>query len=162
MSPFRGKKRKDKAAAEEEKKTAEVESEARAVEDVKPEKLTPASWFNKLANLGDVQSALHSLPDLDIQLYVGNSLLRFIKKGLDKPIVSEERSLRPDAIIRISDKAWEELVKMQSLDEFDTLYRKYAKNPSHDEFVKVSINKESLLSDSGILRSKLFKNLLLV
>jgi hypothetical protein len=162
MSPLRRKKKKGEAEPEEEEKTVVEEAEAQAAKETAHEVLTPASWFSKLTNLGDVQSALHSLPDLDIQLYVGNSLVRFVKKGLDKPTISEERSLRPDVTIRISDKAWTELVKMQSLDDFGNLYRKYAKTPSHEEFVKVSINKESLLSHSGLLRSKLFKNLLLV
>jgi hypothetical protein len=162
MSPLRGKKKKDEAEIEETKQIAEEVNEEPSIVEAKPEELTPMSWFSKLTNLGDVQSTLNSLPDLDMQLYVGNSLVRFVKKGLDKIAITEERSLRPDVIIRISDKAWAELVKMHGLDEFATLYRKYGKTPSHEEFVKVSINKESLLSHSGILRSRLFKSLLLV
>jgi hypothetical protein len=162
MSPLRGKKKKDETSIEGERQNAEVAPETPTVVETKQEELTPTSWFTKLTSLSDVQSSLHSLPDLDLQLYVGNSLVRFVKKGLDKPAISEERSLRPDATIRISEKAWRELVKIQGLDEFAGLYRKYAKTPTHEEFVKVSINKESLLSHSGILKSRLFKSLLLV
>ena len=162
MSPLRVKKKRDEADVEGEGQTVEEATEKPSVVETKHEELTPTSWFSKLTSLSDVQSSLHSLPDLDLQLYVGNCLVRFVKKGLGNPAISEERSLRPDAIIRISERAWAELVKIQSLDEFSNLYRKYAKTPSHDEFVKVTINKESLLSHSGILRSRLFKNLLLV
>ena len=161
MSPFRGKK-KDELENERIEQTKEEANKEISVERTKPEELTPMSWFTKLTSLGDVQSTLNSLPDLDLQLYVGNSLVRFVKKGFDKIAITEERSLRPDVIIRISDKAWTELVKIQGIDEFANLYRKYGKTPSHEEFVKVSINKESLLSHSGILRSRLFKSLLLV
>jgi hypothetical protein len=97
-----------------------------------------------------------------MQMHIGNNLVRFVKKGLDKPTISEERSLRPDVVVRISENAWTELVKIPSLDGFANLYRKYAKTPSHEEFVKVTINKDSLLSNPGILRSKLFRNLFLV
>jgi hypothetical protein len=162
MSPLRGRKKKDESDMKGEGEIVEKADEEPSIVETKHEELTPTSWFNKLTSLGDVQSSLHSLPDLDLQLYIGDCLVRFVKKGLDKPSISEERSLRPDVTIRISEKAWTELVKIQSLDEFANLYRKYAKNPSHEEFVKVSINKENLLSHSGILRSRLFKNLLLV
>jgi hypothetical protein len=160
MSPLIGKKKKTEIDREEKPLQQEVQMPPKEAES--HEELTPTIWFSRLTNLGDTQSTLHSLPDLDIQLCVGSSLVRFVKKGLSKPTISEERSLRPDVTIRISDKAWADLEKIRSLEEFGSMYRKYAKNPSHDEFVKVSINKESLLSDSGILRSKLFKNLLLV
>jgi hypothetical protein len=157
MSPLRGRKKKSKEEAEE---IAEPTPEK--VQEEIPEEVTPLEWFKRLTDLSDIKPDLHSLPDLDIQLSIGNSLVRFVKKGLEKPTISEERSLRPDAIIRVSEKAWLQLSKIRVLDELINSYRKFYRNPSQEEFVKVSINKEKLLSDSGILRSKLFKNLLLV
>jgi hypothetical protein len=157
MSPLRGRKKKSKEETEE-----AVEEAPEKVQEEISEEVTPLEWFRRLTDLNEVKPDVHLLPDLDIQLSIGNSLVRFVKKGLEIPIISEERSLRPDAIIRISEKAWLQLSRMRVLDELINSYRRFYRSPSQEEFVKVSINKEKLLSDSGILRSKLFKNLLLV
>ncbi len=157
MSPLRGRKKKSKEETEE-----VVEEAPEKVQEEILEEVTPLEWFRRLTDLNEVKPDLHLLPDIDIQLSIGSSLVRFVKKGLENPTISEERSLRPDAIIRISEKAWLQLSRIRVLDELINSYRRFYRSPSQEEFVKVSINKEKLLSDSGILRSKLFKNLLLV
>nr|MDO8100697.1 hypothetical protein [Candidatus Njordarchaeota archaeon] len=154
MSPLKKGKKKGK------KKEEELEKVEEKVE-VAPKEVEPITWFSELTSLGDVRTDIPLLPDVDIQFQISNSLVRFVKKGLEKPVLSEERSLRPDAVIMISDKAWRELVKTQGLDEFVNLYRKYSRNPSPEEFIRVNISQQKLLSDRGILRSKLFKALLL-
>jgi len=178
MSPFwKGKKKgKQKEEVEAEEKVEKIEQKIEEKEEEKIEQkvqekaaeevvtskgVEPITWFSKLTNLGDVRSDFALLPDVDIQFQISNSLVRFVKKGLEKPVLSEERSPRPDAVIMISDKAWKELVSTQDLDEFTNLYRKYSRNPSPEEFIRVHINQQKLLSDRGILRSKLFKTLLL-
>nr|MDO8134763.1 hypothetical protein [Candidatus Njordarchaeum guaymaensis] len=153
MSPLRKGKKKEKK--EEEAETVEEKVE------VAPKEVEPITWFSELTNLGEVRSDLALLPDVDIQFQISNSLVRFVKKGLEKPTLSEERSLRPDAMIMISEKAWKEVAKTQGLDEFVNLYRKYSKNPTPEKFIRVNINQQKLLTDRGILRSKLFKALLL-
>jgi hypothetical protein len=160
MTPLRGRKKKPDEETEEVSGVAEVAPEK--VPEKIQEEVTPLEWFKRLTESSEVQSDLQSLPDIDLQLSIGNSLVRFVKKGLGKPLVSEERSLRPDATIRISEKAWQQLSRKHVLDELINSYRRFYKNPTQEEFVKVSINRERLVSDSGILRSKLFKNLLLV
>jgi hypothetical protein len=160
MTPFRGRKKKPDEETEEAPEVAEVAPE-KVPEQIQQD-MTPLEWFKRLTESSEVQPDLHSLPDLDLQLSIGNSLVRFVKKGLGKPTVIEERSLRPDAAIRISEKAWQQLSRKRVLDELINLYRRFYKSPTQEEFVKVSINKEKLVSDSGILRSKLFKSLLLV
>jgi hypothetical protein len=160
MSPLRG--RKDKRDEEVEEATDATRDPEEKVPEEVQEKVVPLEWFKRLIESTEVQPDLRSLPDVDLQLSIGDSLVRFVKKGLGKPLLTEERSLRPDAIIRISEKAWEQLSRKHVLDEIIASYRRFCKTPTQDEFVKVSINKEKLVSDSGILRSKLFKNLLLV
>jgi hypothetical protein len=165
MSPFRGRKKKseEEAGKVEGAEAADMAREsAEKVPEEKQEELVPLEWFKKLIESTDVQPDLHSLPDIDLQLSIGDSLVRFVKKGLGKPLLTEERSLRPDAIIRISDKAWQQLSRKHVLDDLIASYRRFYKSPTHDEFVKVNVNKEKLVSDSGILKSKLFKGLLLV
>ena len=161
MSPLLGRKKKSEEKTQESEETTEITREVpeKAPEEIQ-EKVTPLEWFQKLVESTEVQPDLHSLPDVDIQLSIGDSLVRFVKKGLGKPQLTEERSLRPDAIIRISDKAWQQLSRKHVLDDLIVSYRGFCKSPTRDEFVKVSINKEKLVSDSGILRSKLFKTLL--
>jgi hypothetical protein len=152
MSPLRkGKKGKRKEEVE------KVEEKVEAA----PKEVEPIEWFGELTNKGEVRSDLPLLPDVDIQFQISDSLVRFVKKGLEKPVLSEERSLRPDAVIMISQKAWKELVRTQDLDEFVNLFRKYSRNPSPDEFIRVNVNQQKLLTDRGILRSRLFKTLLL-
>jgi len=166
MSPLLGRKKKSEEKpqkAEEPAEAAEAAVTKREIPEKAPEvleKVTPLEWFKRLVESTEVQPDLHSLPDVDIQLSIGDSLVRFVKKGLGKPLVTEERSLRPDAIIRISDKAWQQLTRKHVLDDLIVSYRGFCKSPTRDEFVKVTINKEKLVSDSGILRSKLFKGLL--
>jgi hypothetical protein len=155
MSPLKRGKKKEK------KKEVELAEKVEEKAEETSRKVEPITWFSELTNLGDVRSDLALLPDVDIQFQVSNSLVRFLKKGLEKPVLSEDRSLRPDAMIMISDKAWRELVKTQGLDEFVNVYRKYSRNPTPEEFIKVNVNQQKLLSDRGILRSKLFKALLL-
>jgi hypothetical protein len=161
MSPLLGRKKKSEEKTQKAEEAADITKEIpeKAPEEI-VEKLTPLEWFKRLVESTEVQPELHSLPDMDIQLSIGDSLVRFVKKGLGKPLVTEERSLRPDAIIRISDKAWQQLSRKHVLDDLIVTYRGFCKSPTRDEFVKVSINKEKLVSDSGILRSKLFKSLL--
>lgn len=161
MSPLRkGKKGKKKEEVEE---VAEEKAEVtpKVVEPIAPKEVEPIKWFSELTNSADVRSDLPLLPDVDIQFQISDCLMRFVKKGLEKPVLTEERSLRPDAIIMISQKAWRELTKAQGLDEFINVYRRYSKNPLPEEFIRVNVNQQKLLSDRGILRSKLFKALLL-
>jgi hypothetical protein len=167
MSPLLGRKKKPEEKTqktEEAAETAEAAATTKEIPEKAPEeiqeKVTPLEWFKRLIESTEVQPELHSLPDMDIQLSIGDSLVRFVKKGLGKPLMTEERSLRPDAIIRISDKAWQQLSRKHVLDDLIVTYRGFCKSPTRDEFVKISINKEKLVSDSGILRSKLFKSLL--
>jgi hypothetical protein len=165
MSPLRGKKKNREVEAEK-VETAEaaetVQESPEKVPEETQEEVVPLEWFKRLIESTEVQPDLHSLPDVDLQLSIGDSLVRFVKKGLGKPSLTEERSLRPDAIIRISDKAWQQLSRKHVLDDLIASYRRFYKSPTHDEFVKVTVNKEKLVSDSGILKSKLFKGFLLV
>jgi hypothetical protein len=155
VCPLRGKKKKAKKEEEEEEQLEEEK-----IELPPPPLPTPVEWLSGLTNSSEVQSDLPLLPDVDMQFQVGSHLVRFMKKGLEKPMISEERSLRPDAIIMVSEKAWRQLLKAHDLDDFLNQYRKYSRNPAPEEYIKVQINKEKLLSDRGILRSRLFKGLL--
>jgi hypothetical protein len=169
MSPFRkGKKEKKKTEVEKVEEAPEVVTPKqpepiapKQPEPIAPKQPEPIKWFGDLTDSGEVKSDLALLPDVDIQLQISNSLVRFVKKGLEKPVLTEERSLRPDVTIMISEKAWRELAKTQGLDDFISVYRRYSKNPLPEEFIRVNVNQQKLLSDRGILRSKLFKALLL-